>query len=102
MMDNSFKKYGICSIVFAVLYTFCLYRNHSGITYPFFMIGTFIILSRIRANDGLTLMRNRNGKLGLNVFYIISLFLLSLSKCLFMSDALHVLSGIAIFLLIKN
>lgn len=95
----SFKKYGLCAILFSVLYTFCLYRNHSGITYPLFMIGTFVILSRVRAKDGLTLLKSRNGNIGLNLFYIVSLLLLSITKFMFISRAVQNLSALAIFLL---
>ena len=33
------KLAGLCGI-YAVFYTFCLYKNYSGITYPLFAIGS--------------------------------------------------------------
>ncbi len=94
-----FKKYGLLSLVFGVLYTFCLYKNHSGITYPFFMVGALTILYFIRKKDGLTLLKSKDGKRGLSIFYIVALMLLSFHKCLSGSGVLIALDGIAIFLL---
>lgn len=94
-----FKKYGLLSLIFGILYTFCLYKNHSGITYPFFMLGALTILYFIRKKDGLSLLASKNGNKGLGLFYIVSLMLLSIHKCLSGSGLLIVLDGIAIFLL---
>ena len=35
-----FKFLSLGCFVYALFYTFCLYRNQSGITYPFFVGGT--------------------------------------------------------------
>lgn len=94
-----FKKYGLLSLVFGILYTFCLYKNHSGITYPFFMVGALTILYFIRKKDGLTLFKSKDGNRGLSIFYIASLMLLSIHKCMSGSGILIALDGIAIFLL---
>ena len=40
----SFGIYGAVSALYALFYTFCLYRNASGITYPFFAAGTLLCL----------------------------------------------------------
>lgn len=40
----SFGIYGAVSALYALFYTFCLYRNASGITYPFFAAGTLFCL----------------------------------------------------------
>lgn len=37
-----FQMFGIGSFLYALFYTFCLYRNTSGITYPFFVGGTLL------------------------------------------------------------
>ena len=36
------RHLGIGSILYALIYTFCLYRNASGITYPFFVGATLL------------------------------------------------------------
>ncbi|WP_026658407.1 DUF4153 domain-containing protein [Butyrivibrio sp. AC2005] len=78
---EAFRKYGLIAIIYAVWHTFCLYDNNSGITYPFYMLGTLILIAWARKRDGLSILKDRNGKAGLNIFYIISLMLLSISKC---------------------
>lgn len=37
-----FQTFGAGSVLYALFYTFCLYRNASGITYPFFAGGTLL------------------------------------------------------------
>ncbi|MBE5913692.1 MAG: DUF4173 domain-containing protein [Pseudobutyrivibrio ruminis] len=96
---KSFRKYGLLSLVFAIVYTFCLYKNKSGITYPIFMVITFGLIYAVRKSDDLPFLKDKNGKIGLNLFYVISLFLLSVTKCMFTSYSIQWLSGLAIFLL---
>ena len=43
-----FKKYGILSAMFGIIYSICLYNNHSSITYPIFMLCALIILKLVR------------------------------------------------------
>ena len=94
-----FKKYGLLSVVFGLIYGFCLYNNHSSITYPLFMACALVILKLIRARDGLSLIADCNGKRALGIFYVVSLMLLSIHRCLTTSMALYVLERLAIFLL---
>ncbi len=94
-----FKKYGLISLVFAIVYTFCLYKNHSGITYPIFMAITLGFLQIIRKKDGLSLLSSRNGSKALGIFYVSALMLLSIHKCMTTSWALLFLDATAIFLL---
>lgn len=55
-----FQLFGIGSFLYALFYAFCLYRNASGITYPFFAGGTllffgyFIKKSESSSADGKT------------------------------------------------
>lgn len=39
-----YSLFGAASVVYALFYTFCLYKNASGITYPFFVAGTLCYL----------------------------------------------------------
>ena len=39
-LKEHFSFFGIGSALYAIFYTFCLYKNASGITYPFFVAGT--------------------------------------------------------------
>ncbi len=94
-----FRKYGIISLIFSIVYTFCLYRNHSGITYPIFMLITLVLLHLLRKKDGLSLIRSRSGNKVLGIFHVVSLMLLSIHKCMTTSGALLFLDAVAIFLL---
>ena len=40
--EKRFQTFGIGSFLYALFYTFCLYHNTSGITYPFFAGGTLL------------------------------------------------------------
>ncbi len=96
---KSFRKYGLITVIYAVWHTFCLYKNSSGITYPFYMLGTILLIAWARRKDGLSILKDRSGKSALNIFYIISLMLLSVSKCVTANDSLLWLDGLAISLL---
>ncbi len=97
--SSSFKKYGIVALLFSIVYTICLYKNHSGITYPIFMLITLGLLHILRKKDGLSLFKSRNGSKGLSIFYVVALLLLSIHKCLTTSIALLFLDATAILLL---
>lgn len=95
-----FRKYGLLSVIFGLIYGFCLYNNHSSITYPIFMVCALVILKFVRARDGLSLITDCNGKRALGIFYVASLILLSIHRCLTTSPALNFLERTAIFLLL--
>ena len=42
LMRGNFPFFAWASAVYALFYTLCLYKNASGITYPFFVAGTLI------------------------------------------------------------
>lgn len=94
-----FKKYGILSAIFGLIYSICLYNNHSSITYPIFMLCALIILKLVRKKDNLSLTADCNGKRGLGIFYVVSLMLLSVHRCLTTSFALAFWERTAIFML---
>ena len=96
----SFGKYALIALIYAVLHTFCLYRNHSGITYPFYMLGTLILIHFVREKDGLSIFENRDGRKALNIFYMLSLMALSVNKCMTANGAIIWYDGLAITLLL--
>lgn len=59
---KSFRKYGLLSLVFAIVYTFCLYKNKSGITYPIFMAITFGLIYAVRKSDDLPFLKDKKWK----------------------------------------
>ncbi len=70
-----FSKIGIAGVIYTLFYTFCLYRNASGITSPFFVTGTLyfyyycIKKSEVPAKKG-------------SRFYVVAVLLLGLSNFL--------------------
>lgn len=87
-----FPFFGIGSMLYAIFYAFCLYRNASGITYPFFVAGTlcyfFFSMRKLRVPYKKD-----------SVFYIVSIVLLGISNCLTTSPQLLFLNKLGIFLL---
>lgn len=69
-----FKFMGIGSLIYAVCYTFFLYKNNSGITYPFFVGGTCLFFFLYLKKSGITAKK-------FSIFITISLILLGISTC---------------------
>ncbi|MDE6945543.1 MAG: DUF4173 domain-containing protein [Lachnospiraceae bacterium] len=91
-MKEHFSFYSIGSFLYAVFYTFCLYKNASGITYPFFVAGTFFYFYFSMQKLGVPYKKS-------SIFYLISIQLLGISNCLTDSPQLLFLNKCGIFLL---
>ncbi|MBQ7944974.1 MAG: DUF4173 domain-containing protein [Lachnospiraceae bacterium] len=70
-----FTPHTIGCFLYALFYTFCLYRNMSGITYPFFIGGTLLYFAYSSKKYGVTAKRD-------NRFLWISLLILGTLTCL--------------------
>lgn len=70
-----FPFMGIGSLIYAFFYTLFLYRNNSGLTYPFFVGGTCLFFFFYLKKCGLTAKK-------FTVFITVSLILLGISTCL--------------------
>lgn len=87
-------------LIYAVIYTFCLYKNPSGITYPLFVLATIVcfrlFVKKHFAEDAKT------GEVMPSAcrFYEVSCLLLGLSTCLTDSPAVIFLNKLVIFFLI--
>lgn len=82
--EKRFQMFGIGSFLYALFYAFCLYRNASGITYPFFVGGTllffgyFIRKSENSSADG----RTEQTKAHINkIFLMISIMIAGSINC---------------------
>ena len=95
-----FPVLGGASALYALFYTFCLYRNASGITYPFFAAGTlfyfFFCTKKYRVLSG-----NSAGgrKSVLDGVYVGFVLLLGISVCLTADAKIHLMTKTGIFLL---
>lgn len=72
---DDYPFFGLSGIIYAVFYTFCLYKNASGITAPLFAIGTlcyfFLCLKKLEIRMGKEC-----------IFYAGSIVLLGINLCL--------------------
>ena len=71
----SFDKLLLLSSVFALFYTFCLYRNKMGLTFPLFALGTAALFLYYLRLSGRALKRG-------SALYLAGIALLGLNVCL--------------------
>ena len=91
-MKRQFPLFGLGSLLYSLFYAFCLYENTSGITYPFFVIGTLCYFFFSMQKLGVPFKKD-------NVFYIVSIVLLGLSNCMTASLPILFMNKCGIFLL---
>lgn len=91
-MKKHFSFFGIGSFLYAIFYTFCLYKNASGITYPFFVAGTLYYFFFSMQKLGVPCKKD-------SIFYIVSIVLLGISNCFTNSTPLLFMNKCGIFVL---
>lgn len=94
-----FSKFGLASIIYAIFYTFCLFENHNGVTFPFFVAGTIFYLIYCMNKFNPSEDKKKWIKSG-NLFYVVSVMLLGLSVFLTTDLSCIVISKVGIGLLI--
>ncbi len=87
-----FPFMAIGSILYAAFYTFFLYKNSSGITYPFFVGGTCLFFFLYLKKSGITAKK-------FSIFLTVSLILLGISTCFTDNWVLLFFNKLGIFLL---
>lgn len=75
LLKKNFGVLGPASLLYALFYAFCMYKNGSGITYPFFLGGSLWFYCFCMQKLGISLKKD-------SAFYMISIFLLGLSTFL--------------------
>ena len=88
----SFKKLCLVCLLYSAFYTFCLYHNETGLTFPLFVMGTigfFIYYMRIMGKEIKKF----------SVFYIASICLLGIDVCVSASYVLAAFNYVFIFVL---
>ncbi|MCM1271889.1 MAG: DUF4173 domain-containing protein [Ruminococcus flavefaciens] len=91
-LKENFPFFGIGNLLYSVFYTFCLYKNASGITYPFFVAGTLFYFFFSMQKLGVPYKKN-------SIFYMVNIVLLGVSNCLTDSAPILFLNKCGIFLL---
>ncbi|MBO5284167.1 MAG: DUF4173 domain-containing protein [Lachnospiraceae bacterium] len=91
-MKENFQIFGVASFFYACLYAFCMYRNSSGLTYPFFIAGSLLYICFCFAKLGISLKKGSS-------FYMISMMLLAVSTFCTDDGRIIALNKLGIFLL---
>ena len=71
-LRENFGFFGPATFLYAVFYAFCMYKNSSGVTFPFFVAGGLLFLYFSLSKLGTTLKKG-------SVFYMIAIVLLGIS-----------------------
>ncbi|MCI9124105.1 MAG: DUF4173 domain-containing protein [Eubacterium sp.] len=79
-----FRILGPASLLYALVYTFCLFENASGITVPVFAAATVFYVSAVRK-------RLKNGRTQGGKCYVLGMLLLGVSTC--MTDHKGIIAG---------
>lgn len=92
LLKKNYLFYSTATAIYAIFYTFCLYKNTSGITAPFFVIGTLFYFGFCIKRLELSLKKD-------SWFYMISLILLGVSMFLTDDSRIIAMNYIGIFIL---
>lgn len=91
-IKENFHVFGFASILYACLYTFCMYKNGSGITFPIMILGSIAFI--LFCQEKLEMAWKKE-----SIFYGVSMMLLAISTCCTDDYRIIVLNKIGIFLL---
>lgn len=91
-MRRQFPLFGMGCLLYSAFYAFCLYRNASGITYPFFVAGTLCCFFFSMKKLGVPFKKD-------SAFYIAGITLLGISNCMTNSPQILMMNKCGIFLL---
>ena len=94
-----YERVFVKSLIFAVAAVVLLYRNRAAITFPIFTGVLLGLLAWDAKSMGKSLIKEANGRVGIKLFYCISLMLLSISKCVTSSPDIQWGDGVGIFLI---
>lgn len=71
-MKQNFGFFGPATFLYACLYAFCMFRNGSGVTFPFFMAGSLLFLCFSLSKLEISLKKG-------SAFYMVGMMLLAVS-----------------------
>lgn len=101
--EGRFRTFGLGSFLYALFYTFCLYHNASGITYPFFAGGTLYFFMRFIKKSGSSSADGKNGHINEHInkkFLMISILIAGALNCATDSGVLIFFNKALLFLLL--
>ncbi|MDE5589590.1 MAG: DUF4173 domain-containing protein [Acetatifactor sp.] len=94
-LKGNFGFFGPAAFIYAVFYTFCMYRNGSGVTFPFFVAGSLLFLCLSLAKLETTLKKG-------SVFYMAAMVLLGISTFCTDDGRIIFFNKLGIFLLMMS
>lgn len=94
-LKDNFGFFGPAALIYAVFYTFCMYRNGSGVTFPFFVAGSLLFLCLSLTKLETTLKRG-------SVFYMAAMILLGVSTFCTDDGRIIFFNKFGIFLLLMS
>ena len=94
-LKGNFGFFGPAAFIYAVFYTFCMYRNGSGVTFPFFVAGSLLFLCLSLAKLETTLKKG-------SVFYMTAMVLLGISTFCTDDGRIIFFNKLGIFLLMMS
>lgn len=106
-MKRAYPYFSGISLLYGVVYTFCMYRNPAGITFPLLVVATLafaaLCLRKIRqeADEGgeMGKMEKRRWFRPCTLPYLVAMALLGISTCLTANDFFHFFNKVAIVML---
>ncbi len=94
-MRENFGFFGPATFLYALLYAFCMFQNGSGITFPFFIIGSLLYLCFCLSKLEISLQKG-------SAFYMVSMTLLAVSTFCTDDGRIIALNKTGIFLLMMS
>lgn len=94
-MKENFPFFGGVTLAYAIFYAFCMFRNGSGVTFPFFMAGSLLYLCFSLSKLEISLKKE-------SWFYIISVMLLAVSTFCTDDGRIIFFNKLGIFLLMMS
>lgn len=92
-MKENFSFFGPATAAYALFYAFCMYRNASGITFPFFVAGSLWYFCYSLKKLGITLKKG-------SAYYLVSTMLLAVSTFCTGDERIITFNALGIFLLL--
>lgn len=94
-MQENYGSIAPLALGYACFYAFCMYRNRSGVTFPFFVAGSLMFFSFTFLKLGITLKKG-------SVFYMAAMILLGISTFCTDDGILIFFNKLGVFLLLMS
>lgn len=94
-MRENFRFFGMSAFLYACFYAFCMFRNPSGVTFPFFIAGSLLFFCFSFIKSGISLKKE-------NIFYMVGMMLLAIAVFCTDDGRIIAMNKLGIFLLLMS